>query len=96
MSTGRTVVIIAHRLSTIKHVENIVVMEVRRDEKEGEGRQKESVRSLRFTISLTHVHHTQMKQNGRIAEQGNHAVLKAANGVYAKLLKTYKDSVIDV
>jgi len=32
VSTGRTVVIIAHRLSTIKRVENIVVMEVRRDE----------------------------------------------------------------
>jgi len=32
VSTGRTVVIIAHRLSTIKHVENIVVMEVRRVE----------------------------------------------------------------
>lgn len=42
------------------------------------------------------MHHTHKQQNGRIAEQGNHAVLKAANGVYAKLLKTYKDSVIDV
>ena len=64
--------------------------------KEGEGRQKESVRSSRLAISHTLVHHTPSEQNGRVAEQGNHAVLKAANGVYAKLLKTYKDSVIDV
>lgn len=35
-------------------------------------------------------------ENGRVAEQGDHAVLKAADGLYAHLLKTYKDSIIDV
>ena len=49
----------------------------------------------RLTLVI-HTYNTQTKQNGRIAEQGDHAVLKAANGVYAKLLKTYKDSIIDV
>lgn len=56
---------------------------------EGKEESRERVRCYRDSrITLT-------KQNGRVAEQGNHAVLRAANGVYSKLLKTYKDSVID-
>jgi len=59
---------------------------------EAEGKRE---RLSRLTLVI-HTYNTQTKQNGRIAEQGDHAVLKAANGVYAKLLKTYKDSIIDV
>jgi ABC-type multidrug transport system fused ATPase/permease subunit len=36
-----------------------------------------------------------MSQKGRIAEQGTHASLKAQGGVYAHLLQTYKEGIID-
>lgn len=45
--------------------------------------------------SIQFTHMSKKQQKGRIAEEGTHAQLKTQNGVYAHLLKTYKEGIID-
>lgn len=45
--------------------------------------------------TIKHVENIIVMQQGRIAEQGTHASLKAKGGVYAHLLQTYKEGIID-
>ena len=45
--------------------------------------------------TIKHVENIIVVENGAVAESGGHAILKASGGVYARLLQTYKDSVID-
>lgn len=45
--------------------------------------------------SFSYTSRSPTQQKGRVVEQGTHATLKAQGGLYAHLLQTYKEGIID-